>query len=144
MTLLTAGCLCGAVRLEITDPDLSAHACHCENCRRQNGACSMTITVPAAQLRVLRGAEAIKTYASSDWAARSFCSTCGASLWFQLTVDETPDYFLSVGLLDDPSDVTMTQEIYIDRKPAGWGFANETEKLTGAQVEALYAASPEE
>lgn len=144
MTLHTAGCLCGAVRLEIAEADLSTHACHCENCRRQNGACSMTMTIPAAQLRIVQGADAVKTYASSDWAERSFCGTCGSSLWFRLKGDDAPDYYLSAGLLDDPKDLKLTQEIYIDRKPAGWGFANETQKLTGAQVEALYAASPEE
>ena len=140
----TGQCLCGTVRLQITGVNPDVHACHCENCRRQSGVCTMTVMVPPDGL-TMQGTEAVKTYQSSDWAARSFCSRCGTSLWYRFTEPgEQADYFLNAGLLDDLTGLKLTQEIYYDRKPDAWAFADDTEKLTGAEVEALCAASPKE
>ena len=140
----TGQCLCGTVRLQITGVNPDVHACHCENCRRQSGVCTMTVMVPPDGL-TMQGTEAVTTYQSSDWAARSFCSRCGTSLWYRFTEPgEQADYFLNAGLLDDLTGLKLTQEIYYDRKPDAWAFAGDTEKLTGAEVEALYAASPKE
>lgn len=144
MTIRTGECLCGAVRVDVTDLPGEAHACHCENCRRQTGSCTMTVIVPHGAVAI-RGAEYVTTFASSAWATRSFCNRCGSSLWYRLTKPDpaVADYYLSAGLLDDLSGITMTQELYIDRKPAGWAFAGTHEQLTGEQVEAMFAAGAE-
>lgn len=145
MTLRTAACLCGSVKLGVTTPDPHLHACHCENCRRQSGSCGMTVMVPHDGLRVVEGTDAIRTYVSSAWAARSFCGQCGSGLWYRMTgLGDRADYYMAAGILDDLTGLSLKQEIYYDSKPAAWAFADETEKLTGAEVEALYAASPEE
>lgn len=130
-------CLCGAVSLRIGECPADLHACHCENCRRNTGALSMTLMVPAKALTIT-GADAVQSYASSEWASRSFCRHCGSPLWYRFNQPDS-DYFLSAGLLDDLSGLRLAQEIYYDRKPDAWAFAGPTEKLTGAEVEALYA-----
>ena len=139
----TGECLCGAVRLDLSRLRAEIHACHCENCRRQTGSCTMSVMVPHDAIKV-RGAEYVTTFASSAWATRSFCNRCGSSLWYRLTKPDpaTADYYISAGLLDDLSGLRLTQEIYIDRKPEGWAFAGDAEKLTGAEFEALVAAKP--
>lgn len=130
-------CLCGAVGVQMRDLGADLHACHCDSCRRNNGAVSMTVMVPADALTVT-GAEWVETYVSSEWASRSFCRRCGSSLWFRMNQPGS-DYYLSAGLLDDLSDMRLAHEIYFDSKPDAWGFAGPTEKLTGAEVEALFA-----
>lgn len=139
-------CLCGAVSFQITEMPADLHACHCENCRRNSGLATMTVAVPASAITIT-GADSVSTYVSSDWASRSFCARCGSSLWYRLTEPgDAADYYLSSGLLDDQDGLRLVQEIYFDRKPAAYAFAGPTEKLTGAQVEALFAdpASPKE
>ncbi|WP_226341058.1 GFA family protein [Gemmobacter serpentinus] len=137
-------CLCGGVRIHAASLPAHMHACHCSMCRRNSGSAGMTVVVAHADLRI-EGAEHITTYPSSDWAARSFCARCGAGLWYRLTVPdaETADYFLSVGILDDLTGLSLNQEIYIDQKPAGYAFAGDHDRLTGDEFEALLQASPE-
>lgn len=141
MNSRTGECLCGAVRLELSQLRSDVHACHCENCRRQTGSCTISVMAPHDAISI-RGAEYITTFASSAWATRSFCSRCGSSLWYRLTKPDpvTAEYYVSAGVLDDVSDLLLTQEIYVDRKPAGWAFAGEHERLTGDEFEAKYAA----
>ncbi|MNL53295.1 hypothetical protein D3C87_1765290 [compost metagenome] len=46
---------------------------------------------------------------------------------------------VSVQAFDDPSVFAFEDEIYIDSKPANYDFAGDRPRLTGAEVEALYA-----
>lgn len=139
------GCLCGAVRYVAAALPAHMHACHCSMCRRSTSALSLSVLVPFDALRVT-GAEHLTTYASSDWAARSFCSRCGAGLWYRLTQPDaaTADYYLSVGTLDDPNGLPLSREIHIDAKPDGYALAGTHSRLTGAEFEALLQANPEE
>ncbi|HBD89482.1 MAG: aldehyde-activating protein [Rhodobacteraceae bacterium GWE1_64_9] len=143
----TGGCLCGAVRYvaALDAEHQHLHACHCTMCRRVSGGVAFSVMVPAAAMRV-NGAEHVTTYASSDWAARSFCARCGSGLWYRLTQPDaaTADYYLSAGTLDDPNGLPLTREIYIDTKPDGFAFAGDHSRLTGAEFEASLQANPEE
>lgn len=80
-----ARCLCGAVELELTLPSLWCAHCHCSMCRRAHGAPFVTwVGFPEASVRVLK-AEALRRYASSADAARSFCGACGTPMLFEST-----------------------------------------------------------
>ena len=139
------GCLCGAVRYVAAQMPAHIHACHCSMCRRITGAMSLSVVVPFGAMQV-EGAAHVSTYASSEWATRSFCSRCGAGLWYRLTQPDaaTADYYLSVGTLDDPNGLPLTREIYIDAKPDGYALAGIHTRLTGAEFEASLQANPEE
>ena len=85
----------------------------------------------------ITGEEHIVTYASSDWAARSFCGRCGTGLWWRLTEAEAI-YVVSAGTLDDPRGLVLTKEIYVDCKPDGYAFAGDHPRLTCAEFEATW------
>ena len=105
----------------------------------------MSLNVPLAAMTVM-GTDHIVTYASSDWAARSFCGRCGAGLWYRLTGEGTDnaDYIISAGTLDDLTGLALTREIYVDFKPEGYDFAGDHPRLTGAEFEAALAAREED
>jgi hypothetical protein len=84
---LTGGCLCGAVRFELTEPPLSAVYCHCTRCQRRTGtAASPSARVAPSSFRLLQGADALGAWRPLDGFAKVFCRRCGAALW-----SEDPD-----------------------------------------------------
>lgn len=122
-------CLCGAVT--ITAPDCDAmDACHCGTCRNWGGGPFMTVHPgPGVQFE---GREKIKAYRSSDWAERGFCSECGTHLYYHLLPRD--EYFFAAGLFETSGGFAFKRQIFVDKKPATYAFANETEQLTAAQV----------
>jgi len=102
--IASGGCLCGAVRFELTKPAHDVYHCHCSICRKLQGALYPTYAVVARDgFRLLQGADAVSTHDSSEAVHRHFCSTCGAHVFED--VDSRPDaVWLSVGTLDDGAD----------------------------------------
>jgi len=79
---LTGGCLCGAVRFEVTEPLVSAGYCHCTRCQRRTGtAASAQARIAPGSLRILSGDELIRAYEPPNGFAKHFCSACGSALW---------------------------------------------------------------
>jgi hypothetical protein len=81
--------------------------------------------------RRVQGSEHIAVYASSDWAQRAFCRECGTHLYYKLLA--TGEYFVPAGTLDS-TDFRLASQIYIDKKPPYYAFANQTPTLTEQQV----------
>lgn len=136
MTRLTGHCLCEGVKFEVSSP---AHldACHCGQCRRWSGSPNMSLDFTPV---VFETNKTLKWFKSSEWAERGFCGTCGSSLFYRLVEDPTK-MTVCVGAINDmPDDVKITKEFFIDEKPAFYTFEGEREKLTGAEVFALYGA----
>lgn len=133
-------CLCNAVTFEVTAPVDHVGACHCDMCRAWSGGVYLGIKVPADGLKVSEGG-ALRVYTSSPWAERAFCGTCGSSLWYRITAEGPYKgvHHLGMGTLEDASGIDLTEEIYIDRKPDGYGFAQKTKTMTKAEVEAMFA-----
>ena len=52
----TGGCLCGALRYEITAPPLVAYTCHCTACQRLTGSAFSSAVVVAAEACRFAGA----------------------------------------------------------------------------------------
>ncbi len=134
---LKGHCLCGAVTVAFRAKDDALGACHCDTCRRWTGSAYLEIdAVPGS----LSYDGPVKTYASSDWAERAFCEVCGTTIWYHLTLPSHDDHYsLAAGLVDNAGGLTMTKEIYIDRKPEGWAFAGDHPRETKADVEAKFA-----
>lgn len=121
-------CLCGAVRLR--GPDVrEIGACHCRWCRRWGGG--PLLAVHCGPDVTFEGQDHITVFASSDWAERAFCKTCGTHLYYKLL--GSGEYFVPAGLLDT-NDLEMKSQIYIDKKPPYYAFANQTPMLTEQQV----------
>ena len=136
----TASCLCGTVSLEIKDAPDTTGACHCGMCRKWSGGVYLGVHCHADQVAI-SGKDNITTFASSDWAERAFCKTCGSNLYYRVTAPgpHHGDLHIGLGLFDDPGEINLTEEIFIDKKPAGYAFANDTNKMTEAEVIAMFA-----
>ena len=128
-------CLCGAITLQ-TPSQKTIDACHCGMCRRWGGgpalglACGSDVTI--------EGAEKLKTYQSSEWAERGFCGDCGTHLFYRVL--SANQYFIPAGLFQDETEIEFTEQIYIDRKPSYYEFANQTVNLTEAEVFEKFAS----
>jgi hypothetical protein len=86
---LTGGCLCGAVRYEVTEPLVSASYCHCTRCRRRTGtAASAQARVSPGSLRIVGGAEHVSEWAPPDGWPKCFCRICGGALWSRSPHDD--------------------------------------------------------
>jgi hypothetical protein len=79
---LQGGCLCGAVRYEISAPAVSASYCHCTHCQRRTGTgTSANLRVPRAGFRLLSGSEQLHAYQPPTGIPKLFCSECGSALF---------------------------------------------------------------
>ena len=129
-------CLCGAVRFVAADVEPTFHACHCSMCRRWCGG-SPFFGVSAKAFDHPPEAP-VRRFASSDWAERGSCATCGSALFYYLK--PTGTYSVSIGVLDDASDLTLDEEIYVDHKPESYALAGERPRLTEAEILARFGA----
>lgn len=78
------------------------------------------------------------TYRSSDWAERGFCANCGTHLFYHLLPSN--EYIVPAGIFQN-EQFKLTNEIFIDEKPAFYELKNETHKMTGQQVFEQFAAN---
>jgi len=134
-------CVCGAVSFTIASDIKETGACHCGMCRKWSGGVFMGIAVPPDGM-ALEGAENLTVYASSPWAERVFCKTCGSSLFYRVTAEGPMQGEMHVGLgtLSDVSGIPFTGELYIDLKPESYSFAGEgRHQMTEAQVIEMFS-----
>ena len=87
------------------------------------------------------GTENIAVYASSQWAERAFCRNCGTHLYYKLLA--TGEYFVPAGAFES-GDFKLASQIYIDKKPTYYSFANQTPMLTEQQVIEQFSAHGDE
>lgn len=78
----SGGCQCGQVRYDV-DGDLHfAAVCHCPSCRKSSGAPIVSWAMFERDA-VHWDTSVSKSYASSEGVRRSFCPTCGTTLFFE-------------------------------------------------------------
>lgn len=83
---VSGACFCGVVRFQVELPSLFCGHCHCSMCRRAHGAGYVTwFAVPNERFKFLRGPDRLVRYRSSDHGTRSFCGTCGSTLFCEST-----------------------------------------------------------
>ncbi len=76
------GCLCGAVRFELTAPPTIAGYCHCTRCQRRTGTASaVSVFVDPSAVRWQSGEDLIRCWAPPDGMQKCFCGECGAHLF---------------------------------------------------------------
>ena len=128
-------CLCGEITVRTPD-HTSIDACHCGMCRRWGGGPALGISC-GSEVEI-DGADKLKAYQSSDWAERAFCGECGTHIFYKLL--PTGDYFVPAGLFQDGTKFEFKEQIFVDRKPGYYEFANQTANLTEAEVFAKFAS----
>ena len=132
-------CLCGSVRFRATPKKPVMGVCHCGMCRRWSGGTMMAVECEAPV--TFDSDETLGVYVSSDWGERLFCAKCGSSLMWR-TRDGT-HVSVSAHALEDSGQFRLAYEIFVDEKPANYAFANETKKMTGAEVFEMVTAGKE-
>lgn len=141
---LTGGCLCGAVRYTLSEEPTKIGACHCSMCRRWSGGIYLASEAKPDGMAI-DGTENLTVFKSSDWAERGFCNKCGSSLFYRVTAPGPMHgvYHFGVGTLDDAAQAELNLELFIDQKPKGYSFAQNTNQMTQAEVEAMFAKPSE-
>ena len=118
------GCLCGAVRYEVTGELAPIQLCHCGQCRKAQGsAFGANIPVAAADFRLLAGQDALREFRASPGKRRVFCSVCGSPIFSQR--DAAPETLrLRAGSLDGPLAARPALHIQTDSAADWWTIAD--------------------
>lgn len=106
-------CLCGAVTFEITGALRPPDACHCTKCRKSSGHVFVSTDVPRAALTIA-GADHLTWYQSSEKVRRGFCTTCGASLFWDPIYKDWIG--VAMGSFDTPTDTKLGIHIFVAEK----------------------------
>jgi hypothetical protein len=116
---LTGGCLCGVVRFELRSEPFDCGWCHCRTCQLASGSPAMVFaTVPAGHLEWTRGADRVRSIASSSFGRREFCMECVTP--FLMKVDHQPETVdFSVTTLDEPESIAPGFHIFWSSR-IGW------------------------
>lgn len=130
-------CLCGSVKVTANAMSHNVGACNCTMCRKWTGGPLMAVDCGSDV--VFDGEENVKTYDSSAWAERGFCSNCGSHLFYKLKANN--QYIIPVGLFDNAENMIFDHQVFIDEKPDYYDFSNETYNMTGKDVFEKFGAS---
>lgn len=112
---LTGGCLCGAIRFELTAPPTSAGYCHCTRCQRRTGAAaSPQARIDGRTLRLVRGDERLRSWRHPDGGfEKQFCAACGAHL-FSRNPDDHTQMSVRLGAFDGDPGVRPSFRAFVD------------------------------
>ncbi len=131
----TGGCLCGAVKFEVTLKGRDIHICHCNLCRKWAGGPSLSLMCEDGWK--ISGEESLTWFDSSEWAQRGFCNKCGSHLFGRL--NEGDYRGVHVGALDDQSALEVGGHIFIDKKPSYYDFTDNAPRMTEEEFLAQFA-----
>jgi hypothetical protein len=113
---VTGGCLCGGVRFEVDGPVRDVIVCHCSLCRRAGTSAAAYTSAPRMALRLTQSGT-LRAYVDVNGRKRSFCSTCGAALFWAASDDD--EISISAGALDGRTGLRVLRHIYVD-SAADW------------------------
>ena len=112
-TVLSGGCLCGAVRFELRPPLRPVVACHCGQCRKWSGHYIAATAVRPENFLLLKE-ESLRWFDSSPEAKRGFCGVCGSSLFWR---PKSGAYTAVVaGAVDNKTGLRLAAHIFTEDK----------------------------
>ncbi|MCP4472369.1 MAG: GFA family protein [Gammaproteobacteria bacterium] len=129
-------CLCSAVQFTARSASESVGACHCGMCRKWGGGPLMAVN--CRNDVSFEGEENISIFDSSDWAERGFCKQCGSHLFYRLK--ESRQHIIPAGLFEGQESFVFDNQVFIDKKPSFYSFANKTRDMTEAEIFEKYGA----
>ena len=132
---LSGGCLCGAVRYEVTETPGPALYCHCTRCQRRTGAAaSAQARIDGSTLRVVEGERFVRGYRPPDGFEKLFCGECGSQL-FSRNPDKPTDMSVRLGTFDeDPGVRPSWRPVRGLRRPMGADSGRRPAALRGKQA----------
>ncbi|MHC9235815.1 GFA family protein [Pseudooceanicola sp. 502str34] len=137
METITGHCLCGAVTLTLTTYRAEVGVCHCAMCRRWSGSAYAFFTAPDDAIRV---AGEVRTHRSSSFSQRSFCPTCGSSLW--LKDDGAEETEFCAGLFEAARDFPLISEAYVDQRLTALTLEGDHRRVTAETYEETFPFVP--
>lgn len=121
---LVGSCLCGDIRYRIEGEPLFVSQCCCKDCQKATGTGHTTIIGIHKDQLVMDGTPATFTNTGDTGGrvTRHFCGRCAGRLY---TSGDAPGDHIMVqaGSLDDPSQVSPQNVIYVKDKQA-WDFVD--------------------
>jgi hypothetical protein len=124
--IITGGCLCGAVRYELTERPIWSHNCYCSRCRKATGAgFASNLFVPLGALRYSQGEHHLRSFQPPD-AERfrhTFCNICGSTLPYRQ--EARARAVVPMGSLDDDPGYKPQAHIFVDSM-ASWVTITDT------------------
>jgi hypothetical protein len=111
---IVGGCLCGAIRFEVTSPPYTAGYCHCTRCRRRTGtASSVQARIEGDTLRILQGEDLIKAWRPpGKGAEKLFCGECGGHV-FSRNPENHREMSVRFGAFDGDPGVRPTWRAFV-------------------------------
>jgi hypothetical protein len=119
MTNLTGGCLCGAVRYEISGPPKLTVSCHCRDCQYASGGAPAHVMILWADDVAIKKGKPKEHYtvsAKGNRMGRLFCKVCGTPL-FAKNEAHPEIVHVKVGSLDDTSQFRVQANIWVSSAP---------------------------
>lgn len=132
--MMEGKCLCDAVHIQ-SRTNTEVEACHCGMCRCWSGG--PLLAIHCGTNVKIEGEDSIQIFNSSAWAERGFCKICGTHIFYRLK--HSNEYIVPAGLFQKQEGLELTEQIFIDKKPAYYAFSNKTRFLTEAEVFQKYA-----
>lgn len=113
------GCLCGAIRYEISGRIRNIVFCHCSRCRKAQGSAFATNgIVETADFKLIQGEGELQEYESEPGSRRYFCRICGSPIMSRR--DNDPDRLrVRVGTVETAIEERPMAHIFATSK-ADW------------------------
>ena len=125
MSGLTASCGCGAVRMEITEPPVSAGYCHCTRCQKRTGtAASPSAVCAPGSVKVVEGEDALAVWAPEGGFEKVFCSRCGSHLMAR-DPDDHGNAAVRMSAFDSDPGVRFEWRQFVRSAPAWEGIPDD-------------------
>jgi len=111
---VTGGCLCGAVRFELSQPVTAAGYCHCRRCQKRTGTSSSAqARIDGRTFKLLRGRELVQAWRHPDGGfEKCFCRECGAHL-FSRNPDDAAQMSVRLSAFDGDPGVRPSWRAFV-------------------------------
>lgn len=126
--MITGSCLCGGYQFEVHGDFGEMMDCYCSMCRKAHGAAFATfVGCNAADFKLLKGSELVRSYQSSEQGVRSFCSACGSNMPMAMG----DKVYIPAGLLDDDPGVRTSAHLFVGSKAAWVEITDDAKQYDG-------------
>lgn len=113
------GCLCGAVRYEITGPIRNIVYCHCSRCRKAQGSAFATNgIVSTGDFHILSGDSELTGYESTPGQTKYFCKHCGSPI-ISKSAERADEVRVRIGTIESDITERPAAHIFVSSK-ANW------------------------
>ena len=127
------GCMCGAVRYEVSGDAIWVGFCHCKSCRAHTGAPVVTFACFVKEhVRFHKGQRQI--YNSSPGVERGFCGNCGTPMTWEgkSNLPERGDIIeFYISTFDEPDEFIPINHVWYPDKISWFDVADDLPRYEG-------------